>query len=861
MKRTWYRDWLVYLICFTILTGVLGAISLYQDVGKPYLGVLYEHNLITDKITIGHETPYWWPGFEFNHLTRSTIFWDRFSDWFTTGNPYKIVAFAQAEELEIQVIRQEDNGNWTNPVITVRTMPFENYQYWDLCLPIIILWLNLVLLSFSLYISRPMDPVNRKIVVAFLVAAITPGVFFPTIYSANDGFLVQFLISLRLISGGLAGPAIIDAATFFPSPIKQSWRRRIIWVVYIFGITVTILYLISRILFWVSGWSPLVGQLDYYGFFGSSILQLAAFSFFAARVIFYFFMRPTPRRMNHYGILILGFMLCIPYYTALMQEMGLLKLFAFGLIGVFLLFIAGALWALKKKHPWVVWRLVLFLISMIVIYLTSNIISSNKDGVFYQGIDLRYSWLFIPLSLTYIIARYKYFGKPNRLLGIAFTLVMSAIIASLGATYIYKEYSWIPRLVMRGPPFAELFFLSLGISLFFMFQNMKPGILDRLLHRKQRDYRIVKAFSEQIAGFGNLDALPDRIIQAISQAFNVQHVAYWKWDQAQGFLELINQNGRFQSPLPVIIYPTEGTIPKRPFELHAQGHNLAWLEKLEVISELEVIIPLVAPDTNTPLGIIGLGAIEDEETLDVDDIDILEQVARQISIVSLAAIVIQQRERAYEWASTAEADERARVAREMHDSTLQYFHGQSMVLETLSEILPESHEKAHSLLSRSIEQTHLAADDLREIIQNMAHERLPGNLATILQENISYFSKRNNLEVSLNIELKPGVLPREHELAIYRVVRQALDNIHAHAKAQHATITISEEADCVVFQIIDDGYGFDIDCRKQALEERHFGLWSMEERIQKLGGHLKITSSIGNGTQIQGTLPKNPEKP
>ncbi len=98
-------------------------------------------------------------------------------------------------------------------------------------------------------------------------------------------------------------------------------------------------------------------------------------------------------------------------------------------------------------------------------------------------------------------------------------------------------------------------------------------------------------------------------------------------------------------------------------------------------------------------------------------------------------------------------------------------------------------------------------------------------------------------------------LAPEHELAVYRIVQEALNNVQRHAQAQHVKVNV-HFADVVSITIQDDGVGFALPDRVDALTDRgHFGLIGMRERAELIGARLGIHSSLDKGTLVELTLP------
>jgi signal transduction histidine kinase len=116
--------------------------------------------------------------------------------------------------------------------------------------------------------------------------------------------------------------------------------------------------------------------------------------------------------------------------------------------------------------------------------------------------------------------------------------------------------------------------------------------------------------------------------------------------------------------------------------------------------------------------------------------------------------------------------------------------------------------------------------------------------------------------VSLKLACKPltARLPAEVELAFYRILQKALENVEKHAHARHVTVQLTKQGDILQLTIKDDGIGFDPDqppARRK--KKRNFGLLRMSERATYVGGTLKVKSVRRAGTEIEVRIPLPPD--
>ncbi|MCS6841238.1 MAG: sensor histidine kinase [Roseiflexus sp.] len=196
-------------------------------------------------------------------------------------------------------------------------------------------------------------------------------------------------------------------------------------------------------------------------------------------------------------------------------------------------------------------------------------------------------------------------------------------------------------------------------------------------------------------------------------------------------------------------------------------------------------------------------------------------------------------------ASEARCVEQRRVARELHDGVAQQITTACLHLQTLASIYRPRSPEARVALKRAIEQTRRAADEVRRVIAGTAPAALDANrlVEAILREAMTLH--RDGWRVTTRI-IDVGLLPHDVEVALFRVVQEALQNIRQHAGRCRVQVMLMCEGSHIRLEIVDNGRGFDP--RKTAAGR--FGLTSMRERAALLGGTINIQSRPGCGTRI-----------
>jgi signal transduction histidine kinase len=203
-------------------------------------------------------------------------------------------------------------------------------------------------------------------------------------------------------------------------------------------------------------------------------------------------------------------------------------------------------------------------------------------------------------------------------------------------------------------------------------------------------------------------------------------------------------------------------------------------------------------------------------------------------------------------------EERRRIARELHDSTAQNLFAISVNLARLSQLRP-GEDDAQQLIE---ECQSLGDQSLQEIrtLSYLLHPPLldQAGLVSALQWYVEGFTKRSGIYVDLYAQ-PIGRLPSEIEMALFRVVQEALTNVRRHSASETANIRLVRKTDAVVLEIKDHGHGLSIakhDPDSNGLISIGVGIPGMRQRLRQLGGKLEIASN-NRGTTIFATVPLN----
>jgi PAS domain S-box-containing protein len=201
--------------------------------------------------------------------------------------------------------------------------------------------------------------------------------------------------------------------------------------------------------------------------------------------------------------------------------------------------------------------------------------------------------------------------------------------------------------------------------------------------------------------------------------------------------------------------------------------------------------------------------------------------------------------------------EKQKLARELHDQVGQDLTALCINLNIIRSHIPENADK--SLLSRlddSLTLVEQTAERIRDVMSNLRPSVMDDyGLMAVIRWYGEQFSKRTGLELIIKGEDLVPRLPQNKELTLFRIVQEALTNVAKHAGANRVTIQMREMNGLVQLIISDDGRGFDLSNNKE--DKRSWGLLTMQERAQFIGGNVYIESEIGKGTNVVVEVPRH----
>ena len=292
-----------------------------------------------------------------------------------------------------------------------------------------------------------------------------------------------------------------------------------------------------------------------------------------------------------------------------------------------------------------------------------------------------------------------------------------------------------------------------------------------------------------------------------------------------------------QSPLLVYTFSTSVLIgillPRRAatLVLAIQVSSIV-LIAIEQDAQAEVIGILIVPICSATLGAMGI----------------------------LTRFLLQSAEREQVNARRLSADaaierERARLAREMHDSVAKALHGIALAAAALPTWAAKGPEQLSQKATQLQQAAESAAQDARSILVDLRTETDDRTLAQQLRTMADSLTQ-GGVQTILTVG---GVADCDHSVKreLVAIAGESVENIHRHSGAENVAITCSGDPDSIVISIRDDGRGFDPDLTPTG----HYGLVGMRERAEHVGGTLDLVTAPGRGTTVTVRTPRTAKGP
>jgi two-component system NarL family sensor kinase len=383
----------------------------------------------------------------------------------------------------------------------------------------------------------------------------------------------------------------------------------------------------------------------------------------------------------------------------------------------------------------------------------------------------------------------------------------------------------------------------------------EPQPLSETLRRQNRELTILNAIAQALNESVDLPASLGAALSRVADLLDLSTGWVWLLDETSG------------EPYLAAAQNLPPGLEKRPEAMEgacycldtfrkgdlsgAANVNVVTCSRLRWLSEgtgglrYHASIPLYA--RGKKLGVLNVASPEWRQ-LSTEDLRLLHTIGDMLGIAI---------ERARLFARSVEAgaaEERNRLAREIHDTLAQGLSATALHLDTAEALLEAGAdpERVRAAVHQALQTTRDNLEEARRSVLDLRAAPLEGRtLAEALEELCAASRSVEGVEVHFTSVGGARPLPSRVEAGLYRIAQEALSNVLRHARAETVSVRLTAEPDQITLSVEDDGCGFEVGETRAG----RFGLIGMRERARLLGGDLRVESAPGAGTRLEAVVP------
>jgi signal transduction histidine kinase len=481
----------------------------------------------------------------------------------------------------------------------------------------------------------------------------------------------------------------------------------------------------------------------------------------------------------------------------------------------------------REQIKWLVFAAALLVLATIVGSIVPTLVSSKDLGTNLQNAIISGAFVFVPLAIGVAVLKYRLYDID---VVINKTVVFGALAAFITAVYVAIVVG-IGTAIGQGSSKPNLGLSILATAVVAVaFQPVRARVqrlANRLIYGKRATpYEVLSEFSSRMAqGYASEDLLP-RMARTLAEGTGAKTTVVWL--RVGG--ALTPESAWPDGELPTQTFPlSDGELPDLGATLALPVHHRG--ELLGAVS-----LTKLSGERLTPA----------EEHLAKDLAGGAGLVLRNVRLTEELLARVEELRASRARIVAAQDQERRRLERNIHDGAQQQLVALAVKIRLANSLATRDPAKANTLLEQTEAEVTQALEDLRDLARGI-YPRLLSDRGLVA----AFQAQTGKVSFDLSVEAD-GVqrYPQEQEAAVYFCVLEALQNVAKYANASRAVVRLAEASDRLTFEVEDDGAGFDTTKTSYGT-----GLQGMADRLAAVGGELGVTSALGQGTIVVGSLP------
>ena len=489
----------------------------------------------------------------------------------------------------------------------------------------------------------------------------------------------------------------------------------------------------------------------------------------------------------------------------------------------------------RQQTKWVVFGIIGMLVPMLIFLLFASLNPSLNPlqstvpipprGAFIFSMMITFCVViplsFLPVTLAFSILRYRLwdidiFINRSLVYGALTGIIVSAFVVMVGLLGFLFQSSGNSIVAIIATGLIALLFNPLR-------QRLQRSVNHLMYGDRDDPYVALSSLGRRLEASLAPEAVLPTVVTSVREVLKLPYVAIYLQQDSHGYK--------------IVAESASPSLRMEGGRIRVPGMNREGL-----------CIPLI--HQGETLGYIVLGPRALNEAFSSTDLRLLDDLAPQVGVAVHAVRLTADLQRSREQLVLAREEERRRLRRDLHDDLAPTLASFGLTASTAADLIPTNPTTATKLVKELQTEIRATVGNIRRLVYDLRPPTLDelGLLAAIRERAAQYSNAPGGVQMTVDAAGELPALPAAVEVAAYRIVQEALENVSKHSQARQCAVRFSNY-DGLEIEITDDGIGLPPNITPGV------GLRSMRERSEELGGSCAIERCVNGGTRIVARLP------